>query len=239
MIRLNKYISAAGYASRRKADELIRAGRVTVDGRAASIGTQVDAGAEVAVDGRPLFLNEEKTYLAYYKPRGIVCTFEERERHNLSSAFTYPVRVTYAGRLDKDSEGLLLLTDDGDLIDALMRARYGHEKEYIVRIDRDVTAELIRHLGGGIYLPALDVTTRKAKVRQSGAREFHIVLTQGLNRQIRRMCEALGCKVLSLKRIRVANITLGALKSGQYRPLSADEVRILQDAVKATSQADE
>lgn len=228
MIRLNKYLSDAGVCSRREGDRLIEAGRVSVDKKRAVVGMQISEDAEVLVDNKPVRQKASRIYLAYHKPRGIVCTFEKKEKHNLLTSFQYPERVTYAGRLDKESEGLLVMTNDGDLIDRMMRARNGHEKEYVVRINQEVTEAFLGKMRKGVYLPELEVKTRPCRVRKSGECEFHIVLTQGLNRQIRRMCEALGCKVVKLKRIRVVNIMLGSLPSGDWRELNEEELRELK-----------
>ena len=228
MIRLNKYLSDAGVCSRHEADRMIEAGRVMVDGRNAEVGIQISEQACVMVDGREVKSGVGRIYLAYYKPRGIVCTFEKKEKHNLFRAFSYPERVTYAGRLDKESEGLLILTNDGEMINQMMRARNYHEKEYVVQVDKEVDERFLKRMAGGIYLKELGVKTRACKVEKTGSREFHIILTQGLNRQIRRMCEVLGYHVTALKRIRVMNILLGDLKPGVYRALSGKELAELK-----------
>ncbi|MCR5790009.1 MAG: pseudouridine synthase [Lachnospiraceae bacterium] len=224
-MRINKYIAEAGYCSRREADALIKKGAVKIDGRNALCGDQVTAGMTVTIDGKVLAPPDRKVYLAYHKPRGVVCTAEKREKNNIMAVLDYPVRVTYAGRLDKESEGLLLLTNDGDLIDRLMRGRNGHEREYAVRVDKPLTPDFLKKMKAGIYLKELDETTRPCKVRRITDRTFEIVLTQGLNRQIRRMCEACGYHVRELKRIRIANILLGRLKTGQLRELTAEELQ--------------
>lgn len=227
MIRLNKYLSDAGICSRREGDRLIESGRVSVDGKKAELGMRISGEEEVLVDGKPVKGEESKVYLAYHKPRGIVCTFEKREKHNLGTAFSYPKRVTYAGRLDKESEGLLLLTNDGEMINQMMRARNYHEKEYVVQVDRDLNREFLEGMAGGVFLSELNVKTRPCKIVKSGPREFHIILTQGLNRQIRRMCGAFGYQVKKLKRIRVMNILLGDLKPGELRVLTREELQVI------------
>lgn len=222
--RLNKYMAQAGLCSRREADRYIEAGQVYINGRQAEIGQCVFPGDKVRIGAKDIRSREEKVVLAWYKPAGVTCT--EKDPHakkKIGDVFQYPVRVTYAGRLDKDSEGLLLMTNDGDLIERLMRGANGHEKEYIVKVDKPVTEALKEKLEKGIYLEALKQTTRPCRVTIDGTYTFHIVLTQGLNRQIRRMCEACGYRVQSLKRIRVANVRLEKLKPGEYRVLSAEE----------------
>lgn len=227
-IRLNKYLAECGVCSRRDADKLIEQGVVSVNGMPAISGQKVTAEDEVCVKGRRIVGKTEKKVLCYYKPIGIVCT--ERDEHaevKLADVIDYPVRVTYAGRLDKDSEGLLVLTNDGDLIDRMMRGANRHEKEYIVKTDRKITDDFLRRMSNGIYLKELDITTRECVVEQIGAYTFKIILTQGVNRQIRRMCAALGYKVTSLKRTRVMNVTLQGLKPGEYREIGGKELREL------------
>ncbi len=231
MMRINKYISSCGAASRREADEMIRAGRVTVDGHTAEFGEQVSDESTILLDGRRLFPKRKKTYLVMNKPRGIVCTFEKREKDNLMDYLNYPVRVTYAGRLDKYSEGLLILTDDGDLIDLMMRARNAHEKEYAVRLTKEYPDDLLDKLREGVYLEELDTTTRPCRAWRTGKDSFRIVLTQGLNRQIRRMCGEFGYKVAFLRRERILNLKLGDLKPGEFRELTEEEQKTLLAAV--------
>lgn len=236
-VRINKYLSECGVCSRREADSFIEKGLVRVNGRPAEPGMQVEEGDEVTVKGTPVHPVQEKTVLAFNKPKGIVCTAEKREKNNLADYLDYPKRVTYAGRLDKDSEGLLLLTDDGDLIDALMTGSNGHEKEYVVRVAHTLTDEKINRLAQGVYLAELDRTTKPCKVWRTGEDEFHIILTQGINRQIRRMCKNTDLRVTSLKRIRVANIRLGDLKSGEYRELTKEELAGLRRIVANTQKS--
>lgn len=227
-MRINKYLSECGVCSRREADALIDAGVVCVNGQVAKCGMQADESDEVTVNGKSVHPLAKKTYLAFNKPRGIVCTSEKREKNNLIDYLKLNKRLTYAGRLDKESEGLLILTDDGYLIDALMTGRNGHEKEYVVVVNRNITDDDIKRLAGGIYLKELDVATRPCKVWRSGRNEFHIILTQGINRQIRRMCEAVGMRAVSLKRIRIENIMLGNLKVGEVRTLTSSEIKELK-----------
>lgn len=236
MIRLNKYLSEAGVCSRREADRLIESGIVTVDGKTAAPGMKVEDGQEVRVGKKVVKSKTEKTVLAVYKPAGIVCTEDKREKKNIIRFLNYPVRITYAGRLDKDSEGLLIMTNDGDLINGMMRARYAHEKEYKVRVNKEVTSEFIEKMSRGVHIrdkeKNLDAVTRPCTVKKTGKYTFSIILTQGLNRQIRRMCEALGYKVDVLKRIRIMNVELGDLKPGQVRELTEQELKELYGTVK-------
>ena len=223
--RLNTYIADSGYCSRREADRLIEEGRVRVDGRVGALGDRVLPGMIVTVDGRSLTGESEKIYIALNKPRGIVCTADPREPMNVVDYLNHPARIFPIGRLDKDSEGLLLLTSDGEIVNRLLRAAGGHEKEYEVEIDRPVTKEFVQKMMSGV--PILDTVTLPCRVRRTGERSFNIILVQGLNRQIRRMCEALGANVTHLRRIRVMNIRLGRLQPGQWRDLTRDELSAL------------
>ncbi len=224
-VRINKYLTQAADCSRRQADELIKAGRVTVNGRQAQLGQLINPYDEIALDGRKLEERKKTVVLAWYKPVGVTCT--ERDAHagkTISDVFSYPVRVTYAGRLDKDSEGLLILSNDGDLLHDMMYGAARHEKEYIVKVDREITGEFLRGMSSGVYLKELKQATRPCTVEKEGKYTFRIVLTQGLNRQIRRMCAVFGYQVKSLKRVRVLNISLKDLKPGQYRQIEGDEL---------------
>lgn len=226
--RLNKYLASCGVCSRREADRLIEEGQVTVNGQMAQVGTQVGSEDEITVRGKLLRGKEEKVVFAYYKPVGVVCT--ERDKFadkKISDMVRFPVRMTYAGRLDKDSEGLLLLTNDGELIEAMMRGSAGHEKEYIVRLNKEVTDEFISKMASGVYLRELKVKTRPCKVEKAGKFTFRIVLTQGLNRQIKRMAQELGYHVSAIRRVRVVNVQLGGLQSGQFRQLKGEELTTL------------
>ena len=222
-MRINKYLSEAGLCSRREADRLIREGRVTVEGVPARAGMRVEESAEVCVDGRPVRGREKKVYLKFYKPRGVVCTADRREPANLTEYLNYPVRITYAGRLDRDSEGLLLLTNDGELIDRTMRARNGHEKEYEVTAEKEFSDAFLEKIQRGVYLRELGVRTRPCRAVRVDRTCFRIVLTQGLNRQIRRMCAHFGREVVTLKRVRVMNIRLGDLRPGKWRRITGEE----------------
>lgn len=228
-MRLNKFLAHAGICSRRDADRLIEQGKVYVNGKQPTVGQNVTEADEIIVDGKVVRGQSKKVVLAFYKPVGVTCT--ERDAHArrvISDLVKYPERVTYAGRLDKDSEGLLLLTNDGDLIQAMMRGANGHEKEYIVKVNKEITPEFITKMGQGIYLRELDMKTKECVVEMLGRYTFRIILTQGLNRQIRRMCSALGYQVKSLKRIRVMHVLLDNLKPGEYRELNKADVEILQ-----------
>lgn len=231
-IRLNKYLAQCGICSRRDADKLIESGKVLVNGVPAGKGQMVSFADSVQVGKKVLQGREKKVVLACYKPIGVTCT--ERDAHasrKITDMIKYPVRVTYAGRLDKDSEGLLILTNDGGLIDAMMRGANGHEKEYIVKVDKEITEMFLSKMAQGVYLRELEVTTRPCEITQVGKYTFKIILTQGLNRQIRRMCKELGYSVKELKRIRVMNILLGDLKPGAYRELAGTELKELYQKV--------
>lgn len=232
-IRLNKYLSEAGVCSRREADVLIASGKVTVDGKIATTGMKVTEGQKVCVGKKPVEKKSDMVLLVVNKPVGIVCTEEKREKNNIIRFLNYPTRITYIGRLDKDSEGLLLMTNNGDIINKMMRAGNMHEKEYKVTVNKPVTSEFIEKMAAGV--PILDTVTRKCEVEAIGKYKFRIVLTQGLNRQIRRMCEYLGYKVTELKRVRVMNIKLGNLQPGQYREATETEVKELYELIKDSS----
>lgn len=232
-IRLNKYLSEAGVCSRREADRLIESGKVTVDGVRAVTGMRVLPDQTIKVGKKTVSRQEEKIILAVNKPRGIVCTEEKRERNSIVRFLDYPVRVTYVGRLDKDSRGLLLMTNDGDVINRMMRAGNYHEKEYRVTVDREICRDFVEKMSSGV--PILDTVTRPCKVEQIGKYTFRIVLTQGLNRQIRRMCGALGYEVKDLVRVRIMNIHLGSLKEGSYRRLKGEELEELYGMLEHSS----
>lgn len=220
--RLNKFVADSGYCSRREADRLIAEGRVQVDGRPGALGDRVLPGMRVTVDGQSLSGRGEKVYIALNKPAGIVCTTDPREPMNVVDYLDYPIRIFPVGRLDKDSEGLLLMTSDGEIINRILRAAGGHEKEYEVEIDRPVTKEFVEKMSAGV--PILDTVTLPCRVRRTGEKSFNIILVQGLNRQIRRMCEALGYNVVRLRRIRIMSVRLGAMRPGQWRELSEEEL---------------
>ena len=233
-VRINKYIADAGICSRREADKLVEQGIVKVNGKMAESGTKVGKTDEVLVRGKKISVEEERIVLAYYKPIGVTCT--ERDLHAKKTVIEdlkYPVRVTYAGRLDKDSEGLLLMTNDGNLINGLMRAANFHEKEYVVKVDKEIAENFMTDMAAGVYLSELEKTTRPCQVEMIGKYTFKIILTQGLNRQIRRMCKELGYQVKQLRRIRIANIELGKLKPGEYRRLTQKELEVLYSKVRS------
>lgn len=236
MVRLNKYLSDAGVCSRREADRLIADGRVTVDGIRAVPGMKVEDHQEVRVGKKVIGGSGGRIVLAVNKPAGIVCTEDQRERKNIIRYLNYPRRITYAGRLDKDSEGLLIMTNDGSLINGMMRARYGHEKEYRVTVDKPVTDGFLRQMAEGVRITdrekKLDAVTRPCKVEKVGRYIFTIVLTQGLNRQIRRMCGALGYRVVRLIRVRIMNIELAGLKTGESRKLTEQELKELYERIE-------
>ena len=229
-VRLNKYLSEAGVCSRREADRLIESGKVTVDGVTAQMGMRVTAGQIVKVGKKTVSKQDEMIVLALNKPKGIVCTEDQRERDSIVRFLNYPVRVTYAGRLDKDSRGLLLMTNNGDIINQMMRAANRHEKEYKVTVDKEITEQFIKKMSEGV--PILDTVTRPCTVKKIGKYTFSIILTQGLNRQIRRMCAAFGYEVKDLVRIRIMNIRLGSLKEGAYRKLTDEELEELYEMLK-------
>ena len=231
--RVNKYLADSGFCSRREADRLVLEGRVRIDGRVAVLGDRVAEGMAVTVDGRPLSGRGEKVYILLNKPAGIVCTADSREPMNVVDYLDYPVRVYPVGRLDKDSEGLLLLTSDGDIVNGVLRAAGGHEKEYRVTVDRPVTEGFLKKMAAGV--PILDTVTLPCRVRRTGEDSFVIVLTQGLNRQIRRMCEALGYTVQKLRRVRINCLKIGSLMPGQWRELTEKEVRELMESIKGST----
>lgn len=200
---------------------MVEEGRITVDGRQAVMGEQVTEDQNICVDGKPVTVNHKKVVLAFHKPKGIVCTSEKREKNNIIDFIDYPERIYPVGRLDKDSEGLILLTNDGDLMNEILRARNYHEKEYEVKVDRPITKDFLKKMSSGVEI--LDTVTRPCEVHQTGTCSFRIILTQGLNRQIRRMCETLGYRVRDLKRYRIMNIHLGNLAVGTYRKLTKKE----------------
>lgn len=234
-IRINKFLSEAGVCSRREADRQIEDGNVTIDGKVALPGSRVIPGQKVCYKGQPVTKEEEMILLAFHKPAGIVCTAEKREKDNVVDYIHYPKRIYPIGRLDKDSEGLLLLTNNGEIVNKMMRAGNMHEKEYIVTVNKPVTDSFLRGLAGGVPLVELNTTTRKCKVEKIGKKQFRIILTQGLNRQIRRMCEYFGYRVEKLVRIRIMNIELGDLPVGTYRKVTAKEYEKLQHLIKNSS----
>ena len=231
-MRLNKYLAETGACSRREADQWIEAGRVTVNGARAVLGTQVEDGDEVRVDGQPLRGKPRRVYLALNKPVGIECTTDRDVPGNIVDFVGYPERIFPIGRLDKDSEGLILLTNDGDIVNTVLRAEHEHEKEYVVSVDRPLTGAFLAGMAAGV--PILDTVTNPCRITQVGRNTFRIVLTQGLNRQIRRMCEHFGYTVRSLRRVRIMHVHLGDLPVGRWRPLTASELDGLLPAKRRT-----
>ncbi len=233
--RINKYLSEAGFCSRREADKLIEQGRVTLNGKVPEMGTKIVPGDEVRVDGKLITEREEEAvYLAFNKPVGVVCTTDTGvEKDNIIDYINYPKRIFPIGRLDKPSEGLIFLTNDGDIVNKILRARNHHEKEYIVTVDRPISEDFLLRMRDGV--PILDTVTRKCKVTQISAYQFKIVLTQGLNRQIRRMCEYLNYNVTGLKRIRIMNVKLD-IPVGQWRDLTVDELKEIDRLVATSSK---
>lgn len=235
LTRINKYLSEAGYCSRRAADKLIDAGRVTINGVVPPMGEKIKAGDEVRVDGKLIHAPSEKpVYIAFNKPIGIVCTTDTRvEKDNIIDYLNYPKRIFPIGRLDKPSEGLIFLTNDGDIVNKILRARNNHEKEYEVTVNRLITKEFIHAMRNGV--PILDTVTRKCKVEQLSKFKFKIILTQGLNRQIRRMCDFLDYRVVKLKRTRIMNVKLD-LPIGQWRDLTKAELKEINHLVSDSSK---
>lgn len=234
-IRINKFLSEAGVCSRREADRQIAAGNVQIDGKNAENGSRVLPGEKVTYCGRQVSKEEEMILLAVNKPIGIVCTAQKREKNNIVDFIHYPKRIYPVGRLDKDSEGLILMTNNGEIVNKMMRAGNMHEKEYIVTVNKPISDFFLRGIAGGVPLKELEVTTRKCYVEQLGKRKFKIILTQGYNRQIRRMCEYFGYRVESLRRERIMNIQLGDLKTGSYRPVTKQEWKDLNRLMEHSS----
>ena len=235
-IRLNKYLSECGICSRREADALISGKKVTIDGRIAVMGDKVTGQEKIYADGIQVKKRTEAhTYILLNKPKGIVCT-TKNDKNNVIDYLGLKQRVFPVGRLDRDSEGLLMLTSDGDIVNGMMRAGNYHEKEYVVTVDRPVDSCFIKQMSDGVYLEELNVTTRPCKVTKTGKNTFNIILTQGLNRQIRRMCQALGFRVVQLRRIRIMNLQLGNLPEGQWRTLTDGELTQLKKMVEGSSR---
>ncbi len=232
-VRINKYLADAGVCSRRAADGYIEEGKVFIDGERAVMGSRVLPGQTVVFNGKELKKEEDLVLLALNKPRGIVCTSDKREPDNVVEFVNYGKRIYPIGRLDKDSEGLLLLTNDGDIVNKILRAGNYHEKEYIVKVNKMITKEFLQGMAGGV--PILDTVTRPCKIEALDKYRFKVILTQGLNRQIRRMCEYFGYRVVHLQRVRIMNIRLGHLKVGDYRKLTAQELAELQSLIKKSS----
>ena len=237
LTRINKHLSEIGYCSRREADKLIAAGRVLVNGKRAEMGVKVSTEDKITVNG--VVLNSPKNkhvYLAFNKPKGIVCTTDTRvEKDNIIDYINYPKRIFPIGRLDKPSEGLIFLTNDGDIVNKILRARNNHEKEYIVTVNKPITKDFIHKMGNGV--PILDSVTKKCFVKQTHKNQFRIILTQGLNRQIRRMCEYLDYRVTELKRIRIMNVKLD-VKVGKWRYLKPEELNTMSQLLRQSSKTE-
>jgi hypothetical protein len=222
-MRINKYLSFAGFASRRKADELIKEGKITINDRIAILGDEVSKKDIVKCEDTVIKRKSNDVILLFNKPKGIVCTSEKREKNNIIDYINYPVRIFNVGRLDRDSHGLILLTNMGEISNKVLKARNYHEKEYIVTVDKKITDRFLKCLREGIYLKDLETTTRPCKVWKTKDKEFHIILTQGLNRQIRRMCKECHYKVIDLFRIRIMNLDITGIKEGKYREIKEFE----------------
>ncbi len=232
-MRINKYLSAQGVCSRREADRLLEAGRITVDGVTAMCGQQVDDNSVICIDGSRI--SDEKpqdVLMAFNKPRGIVCTTTDNQgKNNIVDYIGYDKRIYPVGRLDKDSDGLILLTNNGEITDKILRSVNGHEKEYVVKVNKKITDTFLKSMADGVYLKELDVTTKPCSISRINNYTFRIILTQGLNRQIRRMCQESGYKVESLTRVRIMNIELGVLKTGEYRIIEGKEKSMLYESL--------
>lgn len=237
MTRLNKFLSELGFCSRREADRMIEQGRVLVNGAIPELGTKVTTDDVITVDGKPLNAKPKLVYLAFNKPVGITCTTDTNIKDNIVDFIQYPSRIFPIGRLDKPSEGLIFLTNDGDIVNKILRAGNNHEKEYVVTVDRPISADFIRLMSDGI--PILDTVTKKCFVKMESKFVFRIILTQGLNRQIRRMCEALNYEVTKLKRVRIMNVSLDGIKTGEWRYLTSEEMNTINEMVADSSKTEE
>ncbi|MCF2517221.1 23S rRNA pseudouridine(2604) synthase RluF [Dyadobacter sp. CY351] len=237
MIRINKYISETGFCSRREADKLVEQGRVMLNGRTAVLGDKASTEDEVKIDGKPLKVRKASVYIAFNKPVGITCTTERDVKGNIIDYIRHPERIFPIGRLDKPSEGLIFLTSDGDIVNKILRAGNNHEKEYVVTVDKQITPEFVAKMSAGV--PVLGTITKKCYVKKESSHFFTIILTQGLNRQIRRMCEYLGYRVTKLKRVRIMNVTLDDLPTGKWRNLTAEELQTINAAVESSVKTEE
>lgn len=236
-VRLNKYISETGFCSRREADKLIEQGRVKIDGVKATTGMKVSNGQSVSIDGKPLKVENELVYIALNKPVGITCTTESKIKGNIVDFINHEKRIFPIGRLDKDSQGLIFMTNDGDIVNKILRAGNNHEKEYIVTVNKPITDEFIKGMSNGV--PILGTVTKKCLVKKESKNSFRIILTQGLNRQIRRMCEYFGYEVKKLERIRIMNVSLGNLKMGSWRYLTKKELAEINRLTENSSKTEE
>ncbi len=234
---LNKYISETGFCSRREADKYIDQGRVTINDNVAIKGNRVEEGDVVEIDGEPIKKKDKVVYIAFNKPVGVTCTTDLKDRDNIISFINYKSRIFPVGRLDKPSEGLIFLTNDGDIVNKILRAGNNHEKEYVVTVDKPITNDFIHKMGNGVKI--FDAVTKKCIVKQEGKNRFRIVLVQGLNRQIRRMCQALGYNVQTLKRVRIMNITIANLPVGKWRYFTADEIRVIETNVSSSLKTED
>lgn len=235
--RLNKFISEKGICSRREADKLIEAGRIKVNNMVADLGTKVSGSDKITLDGKPICSKPKTVYIALNKPRGITCTTEKKIPGNIVDFINFPERIFPIGRLDKDSEGLIFLTNDGDIVNKILRAGNNHEKEYIVTVNKDITDAFLSQMSKGVKI--LNTVTKPCKIKKISKNVFNIVLVQGLNRQIRRMCEALGYKVTKLKRIRIMNVELSTLKTGKWRYITKDELKTINKLIEGSSKTEE
>ncbi|MBQ4875894.1 23S rRNA pseudouridine(2604) synthase RluF [Pseudoalteromonas luteoviolacea] len=235
--RLNKYISETGFCSRREADTLISDGRVSVNGQIAEMGLKVTDADTILVDNKPLKSKPKRVYIAYNKPVGVTCTTERKIRSNIVNAINYPERIFPIGRLDRPSEGLIFLTNEGDIVNKILRAGNNHEKEYIVTVDKVIDDKFIHGMRSGV--PILGTVTKKCFVKKTGPKKFTITLTQGLNRQIRRMCEHFGYEVQTLKRVRIMNVNLNGLRAGEWRHLSEKEMAEINASIEGSSKTEE
>lgn len=229
-IRINKYLSMCGYCSRREADRLLEQKRVTIDGKTAGLGEQVYAGQTICVDGTEICAKKERILIAFHKPAGVVCTSSKKDKNNIIDYIHFDERIYPVGRLDKDSTGLILLTNDGELTDRILRSKNGHEKEYVVTVNRPLRKEVLDAMAQGV--PILDTMTKPCQINMIDGNSFRIILTQGLNRQIRRMCEYFEYRVIRLKRIRIMNVLLDGLPEGKWRYLSDEEITQLEKSLK-------
>lgn len=236
-MRINKFISDTGICSRREADKLIGQGRVSINGETALMGSKVHPEDSVKIDGKPLKQKEKTLYIAFNKPVGVICTTDRRVRDNIVDYIRHPKRIFPVGRLDRDSEGLILLTNDGDIVNKILRAGNNHEKEYVVTVDRPVTSEFIQAMGSGVRI--LGTITKRCRLEKLSQNAFRIVLTEGMNRQIRRMCEAFGYRVVRLKRVRIMNISLKDLPTGKWRYLTRDEITLISSLVAGSVKTEE
>ncbi|MCF6439660.1 23S rRNA pseudouridine(2604) synthase RluF [Pseudoalteromonas luteoviolacea] len=235
--RLNKYISETGFCSRREADTMISDGRVSVNGQIAEMGLKVTDADAILVDNKPLKSKPKRVYIAYNKPVGVTCTTERKIRSNIVNAINYPERIFPIGRLDRPSEGLIFLTNEGDIVNKILRAGNNHEKEYIVTVDKVIDDKFIHGMRSGV--PILGTVTKKCFVKKTGPKKFTITLTQGLNRQIRRMCEHFGYEVQTLKRVRIMNVNLNGLRAGEWRHLSEKEMAEINASIEGSSKTEE